>query len=132
VLLSSGQILVCHGFESDAVNRVCLLDAAARKVIRAVGAMAPVPAADGVTDRTEYQLAQPIRIAVSESQGVVYVADFKNDRVLVVSLASLTVKAVLTASVIRRPYRICIDDGGLLYVGSWETGQVLVYNTCSV
>ena len=132
MLLSSGQILVCHGFESDAVNRVCLLDAAARKVIRAVGAMAPVPAADGVTDRTEYQLAQPIRIAVSESQGVVYVADFKNDRVLVVSLASLTVKAVLTASVIRRPHRICIDDGGLLYVGSWETGQVLVYNTCSV
>ena len=59
-----------------------------------------------------------------------YVADFKNDRVLVVNLASFSVQYVLSAGGIRRPYRICIDDNGLLYVGSWETGQVLVYNTC--
>jgi len=75
---------------------------------------------------------QPIRIAISESQGVMYVADFKNDRVLIVSLASLAVQSVLTAGGIRRPYRVCLDDNGLLYVGSWETGQVLVYNTCSL
>jgi len=130
LLLSSGQLLVCHGFESDVVNRVCLLDAAAKKVIRAVGAMAPLPVGGGVGAQTEYQLTQPIRIAVSESQGVLYVADFKNDRVLVVSLVSLSVQCVLPAAGIRRPYRICIDDNGLLYVGSWETGQVLVYNTC--
>lgn len=129
LLPSSGHILVCHGFESDAVNRVCLLDAAATKVVRAVGTMAP---RSGVADQTEYQLTQPIRIAVDELQGVMYVADFKNDRVLVVNLASLSVQCVLTMGGIRRPYRICIDDNSLLYVGSWETGQVLVYNTCSL
>lgn len=127
--MSSGEVLVCHGFESDAVNRVCLLDAAAKKVVRAVGA-AGVLTSGEVTDETEYQLSQPIRAAVSESQGVMYVADFKNDRVLVVSLASMSVQCVLTAGTMRRPYRICMDDNGLLYVGSWETGQVLVYNIC--
>jgi len=97
------------------------------KVTSAVGA----PAAGGrVGSVVEYQLMQPIRTAVSESQGVMYVADFKNDRVLVVNLASLAVQSVLSG--IRRPYRVCLDDNGLLYVGSWETGQVLVYNTCSL
>ena len=130
LLLSSGEILVCHGFESDAVNRVCLLDVAATKVVRAVGATGLSSTSGEVAGQTEYQLSQPIRAAVSESQGVMYVADFKNDRVLVVSLASMSVKCVLTAGSMRRPYRICMDDNGLLYVGSWETGQVLVYNTC--
>lgn len=130
LLLSSGQILVCHGFESDAVNRVCLLDASAKKVVHSLGVSVSAPASGGVTGRTEYQLTQPIRIAVSESQGVMYVADFKNDRVLVVNIATMSVLDVLTANGMRRPYRICIDDNGLLYVGSWETGQVLVYNFC--
>ena len=130
LLLSSGQILVCHGFESDAVNRVCLLDVAAKKVIRAVGAMVSSPAGGAVAGQMEYQLKQPIRMAVSEFQGIMYVADFKNDRVLVVSLSSMSVQSVLTASGIRRPYRICLDNNGLLHVGSWETGQVLVYSTC--
>jgi len=61
-----------------------------------------------------------------------FVADFKNDRVLVVSLVSMTMQCVLTAAGLRRPYRVCIDDNGLLYVGSWETGQVLIYNICSL
>lgn len=126
LLLSSSQVLVCHGFESDSVNRVCLLDPAAMKVIQAIGAAV----GDEASGQTQYQLTQPIRIAVSEAQGIMYVADFKNDRVLAVSLASLSVQCVLMEGCIRRPYRICIDDGGLLYVGSWETGQVLVYNTC--
>jgi len=133
LLLSSGEIVVCHGFESDAVNRVCLLDAAAKKVVRAVGATRRLSSTGGeVTGQTKYQLSQPIRAAVSESQGVMYVADFKNDRVLVVCLASMYVKCVLTAGGMRRPYRICMDDNGLLYAGSWETGQVLVYNICSL
>jgi len=134
LVLSSGEILVCHGFESDADNRVCQLDAAARKVICAVGATATVVLSAGseVAGQTEYQLTQPIRVAVSESQGVMYVADFKKDRVLVVSLAAMSVQSVLMAGSMRRPYRICIDDNGLLYVGSWETGQVFVYNTCSL
>ena len=126
MLLSSGEVLVCQGFESDAVNRVCFLDAATKKVVCAIGASGEV------TGQMEYQLSQPIRVAVSESQGVMYVADFKNDRVLVVSLASMSVQCVLTAGSMRRPYRICMDDNGLLYVGSWETGQVLVYNVCSL
>lgn len=123
LLLSSNQLLVCHGFESDSVNRVCLLDQAAAGVTQAIG-----PSAG---EKAEYRLTQPIRIAVSESQGVMYVADFKNDRVLAVNLASLSVQCVLMEGCIRRPYRICIDDSGLLYVGSWETGQVLVYSTGS-
>jgi len=130
LLLSSGQLLVCHGFESDPVNTVCLLDAAAMKVTRAVGTTSPSPDGGGIAGQTEYQLMQPIRIAVSEPQGVMYIADFKNDRVLVVSLVSLAVQSVLRD--IRRPHRVCLDDNGLLYVGSWETGQVLVYNTCSL
>jgi len=97
------------------------------KVTRAVGTP---PTGGRVASEVEYQLMQPIRVAVSESQGVMYVADFKHDRVLVVSLASLAVQSVLSG--IRRPYRVCLDDNGLLYVGSWETGQVLVYNTCSL
>jgi len=125
LLLSSAELLVCHGFESDPVNRVCLLDMAVTKVLHAVG----TTTRGGASGPTEYQLMQPIRIAVSEPQGVMYIADFKNDRVLVVSLASLTVLSVLMAGGIRRPYRLCLDDNGLLYVGSWETGQVLIYNT---
>jgi len=128
VALSSGQILVCHGFESDTENRVCILDSAMKMVLRALGTSSV--AGSGIAERTEYQLTQPIRVAVSESQGVAYVADFKNDRVLVVALASMSVQCVLASGGMRRPYRVCMDDGGLLYVGSWETGQVLVFNTC--
>ena len=94
-----------------------------KMVLRALGTSSAT--GSGIADRMEYQLTQRIRVAVSESQGVAYVVDFKNDRVLVVALASMSVQCVLTAGSMRRPYSICMDDGGLLYVGSWETGQVL-------
>ena len=122
VLLTSGQLLVCHGFESDAVNRLCLVDVVNGSVMQSmcsVSSTGPPAAAD--------KLLQPMRIVVDETRAIGFIADFKNDRIVVVDLVSLSSISVVK-DVGLRPCSMFIDhDRGKLYVGSWETGHIAVF-----
>jgi len=115
VMLGHDRMLVCHGFESDSANGICLVDTVTGDIVKS-------------TDNSTIGLVQPVRLAIDESRAVVFVADFKNDRIVALDMLSLSSLCVIK-SVGRSPYGMFIDRArGLLYVGSWETAQVAVYD----
>lgn len=117
IMLTNGQLLICHGFESDPTNRLCIVDATTGTILKYLDCVS-----------SSDKLLQPTRIAVAETLAAAFIADFKNDRIVVVDLYAFKCVSVIKG-VGRRPCGMFIDSvSGTLYVGSWETGQINVFN----
>jgi len=123
---SSGEFLVCHGRldRGDPVHRVCSIDADGH-VVQSYG---------GRKGSGRRQINSPTHIAVGRN-GFVFVADFNNQRVLLLSPALSLVREVLSREQLKwLPLRLWLDSaGGTLYVGVNEykngkhiAGQVVV------
>ena len=74
VLLTTGQLVVCHGL-GDSLHRVCIVDDAGR-ITRSYG---------GRSGCDVGQLNEPCHLAVSLGSRLIFVADFGNDRVVLLS-----------------------------------------------
>ena len=123
-----GRFVVCHGWGSDPLHCVCVVDAAAAgsaadvvRVRQSYGG--PPGAADG-------QLSSPARLAV-DRRGRVIVADYNNNRVLLLSRSLDDVTVLVTESDVGRslrPGRLCLDDErARLYVSDDSGRDVLVF-----
>ena len=121
VELTTGQLIVCHGLGNDAVHRVCIVDLEGR-ILQSYG---------GSKGSGSGQLNTPIRLAVN---GIIFVADLNNHRVLMLSPTLSLLLEILSGP--SYPYIIWFDDEtGRLYVGAnkWDThgkfgsGQVNIY-----
>jgi len=121
VELSPGQLVVCHGYNIDAVHRVCIVDSSGQ-VLQSYG---------GPKEPGSGQLHTPVRVAVN---GVIFVVDSYHHRVLMLSQTLCSMREVVSG--LRYPSGICFDDEtGRLYVGDnkwslltgYTSGQVKVY-----
>ena len=115
IQLTSGQFVVSHYGEQ---HRVCLI-ANDGQVSQFYGGQAGSAAG---------QLYNPHHLAV-DKQGSILVADFTNNRVLLLSSSLTFIKELLPPDRgLQRPYRLCLDESrGLLYAGEYSGGKVSVF-----
>jgi len=97
VQLANGQFVVCHGVYGP-LDRVCMVDDDGR-VTRSYGG--EVGSGDG-------QLHFPRHLAVDEDSQLIFVADFRNHRVVVLSLALEFVRYISEG--IQWPKRLHLDQ----------------------
>jgi len=129
VQLPSGEFVVCHGGRADAVHRVCLVSPDGH-VVKSYGG----PKGSS----TLCQMSMPIRLAV-DSSGFVFVVDYHNRRVLLLSPLLHYVRTVVSHEEFKsRPLALHLHVGGnrarRLFVadnhhkdGRWTTGRVVVF-----
>ena len=128
VQLSSGQYVVCHSGRSETLQRVCLIDSDGH-VIMSYG---------GSWGSGTQQLDMPTHLAVDGNESV-FVADFNNRRVLLLSPSLTCVGEVLSREQLKwQPRKMFLDaDRGRLYVaenevkqvGKFASGRVVVVNS---
>jgi len=99
----SGEYIVCHGDYDDPLRRVCLL-----------GSDGQVLASYGAPGE---QMNVPFHLAVARS-GFIFVADYENGRVLLLSPSLTCVREVVSRDKFKcNPVRLCSDvDRSRLYV----------------
>ena len=111
-----GQFIVSHGLYFDFLNRVCVVNSTGH-VTRCYG---------GQRGSAAGQLSEPLHLAVDE-EGNVLVADFYNDRVLLLSKTLDYVRELVSAQNMK-PSRLCLDvSRGRLFVSDGSQTEVLVY-----
>jgi len=124
IQLSNGQFVVCHGERDDPVHRVCLMSSDGQ-VVKSFG---------GVKGSGSQQMNMPAHIAVDRN-GFVFVVDFINHRVLLLSPSLSFVREVVSHEQLKwSPLRLWLDeDRRRLYVADnqWEkdkhtSGRVFV------
>ena len=102
VELTTGQLVVCHSKGRDTLHKVCIVDYKGR-VLKSYG---------GSKGPGSGQLNTPARLAMN---GVIFVADLNNHRVLMLSPTLSLIREVVSG--LRYPLRIWFDDiTGRLYV----------------
>ena len=125
IQLSSGEFIVCHGGIDDRVHRVCLIGSDGGHVVKSFG---------GLKGSATQQINLPAHVAVFD-YGFLFVADSKNDRVLLLSPALTVVRDVLPRGQLKwSPMRLWLDsDIRRLYVavnevkdGICAAGKLLV------
>ena len=99
IQLNSSQFLVSHGWYSDSLHRVCVVDADGR-VLLSYGNKPG--AATG-------QLNEPGHLAVDKTRGLIFVADRYNNRIVVLDCTSLKWSCDLEVSV-AEPYALLYDQ----------------------
>ena len=123
VQLSSGEVIVCHGRNTDPVHGVCLLGTDGQ-VVKSYG---------GPRGSGSEQMNEPFHMAV-DGNGFVFVADYDNHRVLLLSRALTYVREVVSREQLKwKPLRLFLDDDRRrLYVADkWDAkksfaGRVVV------
>jgi len=110
IQLSSGEYLVCHGDIRDPLHRVCLIDAEGR----------PIRSFGGPPGSGNQQLNEPAHMAVDRN-GFVFVADWRNQRVMLLSPRPVNFVREIVPRFPRRltkgPLRVHLDsDRRLLFV----------------
>jgi len=121
VQLTTGQFVLSHGHGNDPLHRVCVVDSSGH-VVQSYG---------GCPGSSSEQMRVPARLAVGD--GFMFVADFDNHRVLMLSYSVSHVGQVGSGP--SYPLRIWYDDDtGRLYVvnnklgdGKWASSHVAVY-----
>jgi len=119
----NGEFIVCHGDSFDAVNRVCKISADGRHIIKSHGGQ---PGSDiGLYD-------VPIHLAV-DSNEFVFVADYGNRRVTLLSPTLDYIRQVVSRDDLKGPNRLCLDiHRRRLYVADTDwvfgAGRVVVFN----
>jgi len=106
VELTNGELVVCHGDEDDDLHRVCIVNSTGR-ILRSYG---------GSRGADSGQLNEPMCLAVN---GVIFVVDSENRRVLMLSPTLSLIRAVVCD--LKGPTCTWFDDEtGRLYVGDNE------------
>jgi len=126
IQLTSGQFVVCHGFNVDADYRVCTIRADGHETVRAHGGQRGPGAG-------QYKL--PVHLAVDDNE-FVFVADCENRRVTLLSPTLDFVRHVVSHNKLKwGPYRLLLDvPRRRLYVaenaiiGGETTGCVVVFS----
>ena len=115
VQLTTGQYVVCHGSGSS-FHRVCVVDGAGR-VTRSYG---------GQRGSDVGQLDRPCHLAVDEDSQLIVVADWGNDRVVLLLRSTLDCVCDMSGEGLSRPDRLCLHHPTRrLYVGQLG-GDVVV------
>jgi DNA-binding beta-propeller fold protein YncE len=98
VQLASAQLVVCHGENSNATHRVCLLTADGRRILM-------------FFDNRQRPLNWPTHIAVDHLHGHVYVADYHNKRIVILNKDMAQIGDVTGVTEEQEsPLRLCLDD----------------------
>ena len=113
VQLTTGQYVVCHG-EFDSLNRVCIVDDDGR-VTRSYG---------GQRGSDVGELNWPCHLAVDEDSQFIFVADRRNNRVVMLSPTLEFVHYISDG--LSGPRRLYLHHSTRrLYVGQWGGGVVI-------
>ena len=113
IQLANGQFVVCHGVYGS-LSRVCMVDGDGR-VTRSYG---------GVYGSGDRQLYFPDHLAVDEDSQLIFVADYRNQSVVVLSPTLQFVRYIREG--MSRPHRLYLDQTTRrLYVGQID-GDVIV------
>jgi len=127
IQLTSRQFIVCHGEVGDPVHRVCMITADGRQIVQSHGGQ---PGSD--TD----QYNVPRHLVVDQNE-CVYVVDFNNRRVKLLSPTLGYIRDVVTSDSLKwNPGRLCLDtQAGRLYVNAneakdnkWIAGRVVIFS----
>ena len=128
IQLTSGQFIVCHGDPSDAVHRVCVVSEDGRDVVQSHGGQRG-------SDPDQYNV--PAHLAVDEN-GFVFVADYNNRRVKLLSPTLDYVRRVVSGNELKwKPTQLCLNISRQhLYVAENEikdgrtlkVGRVVVFS----
>ena len=114
VQLTTGQYVVCHGFLHNDLHRVCLVDDDG-KVARSYG---------GPRGSKVGQLSNPHHLAVDKDSQFIFVADWFNHRVVLLSPTLEFVRYVIEK--LSNPERLYLDQSTRrLFVGKWTGGVVV-------
>lgn len=116
--VDAGKFVVCHGFESGKLHRVCYVDQSGR-TLRAYG---------GANGSGPNRLDAPLRMSV-DPFGYVFVLDRNNDRVQLLSPNLVHVRDLVGRNLngIKQPRRLFLDvNSGCLSVGLID-GRVLIF-----
>jgi len=127
IQLTGGQFIVCHGGLDDAVHRVCMISADGGHIVHSHGGQPG-------SDTSQYDL--PVHLAV-DNNGFVFVVDFNNRRVTLLSPTLNYVRQVVSGNQLKGdPRRLCLDiQTRRLYVddnewkhGKFTAGRVVVFS----
>ena len=111
VQLTTGQLVVCHGDENDDLHRVCVVDVEG-KVTCSYG---------GQRGSDVGQLDSPVHLAVDEQSQFIFVADKKNNRVVMLSPTLQFIRYI--SKELSGPYRLYFHQTTRrLYVGQQRGG----------
>ena len=127
VQLSNGELIVCHGYFTEKLHRVCLIDSKGR-LVKSYG---------GQLGSGNHLMNTPSHMAVDEND-FVFVVDRNNFRVLLLSPTLTYVREVLSPKQLQwQPYRVSVDVkrrrlyvavNEHLKVGDYTAGRVIVVN----
>lgn len=124
VQLDDGNFVVSHGIKTDPIHRVSIVDAKGQPI-------------NGHGNRAGLGLDQlngPTFLAV-DCNGFVFVADFGNNRIIVLKPPTLSPRQLpLDSKLFHRPRTLCFDDArGRLFVGEFTGGRIFaIDNACGV
>ena len=111
---------VCHGWASDRLQRVCIVDAEGR-VVKTHG---------DVAGSSSSSLDSPLRLALY-SRRFLAVADVDNFRILLLGPSPSDVRELISRHDVDRPWRpvrLCLDESReRLYVGDYSNNDILVF-----
>jgi len=112
IQLTTGQLVVCHGYDDDALNRVCMISADGRHIVHSHGGQPG-------SDTGQYCL--PVHLAVDNNE-FVFVADVGNRRVTLLSPTLQYVRQVVSSDKLKwHPHRLYLDvQRRRLYVAERE------------
>ena len=113
IQLANGKFVVCHGDLRGCLHQVCMVDDDGR-VTHSYGGK------DGYDDG---ELNFPRHLAVDEDAKLIFVADWGNHRLVVLSRTLEFVRYIRNS----QPYRLCLDQKTRrLYVGNTERGVIII------
>jgi len=116
--LDADRFVVCHGWESGKLHRVCYIDSVGRTT-RTYG---------GSNGSGSGRMDSPVRLA-ADPFGYVFVLDRNNDRIQLLSPNLVHVRDIIGRNQYgtKQPRRMCLDAaGGCLYVGLID-GRVIAF-----
>ena len=117
IQLCSGEYIVCHGGAADRLHRVCLIGSDGQ-VVKSYG---------GLKGSGSQRMNTPVRLAVDRN-GFVFVLDYVNSRVLLLSPELTYIREVVTCKQLKWiPLTVHLDaDRERLYVAevNYEDGKV--------
>jgi len=113
--LATGQFVVCHGSRSRVLHRVCEVGIDG-KLLRSYG---------GQWGCETEQLDCPFSLAVDRDSQFIFVADYKNDRVVLLSPTLEFVRYVSEG--LTRPCQLYLHQSTRhLFVGQWGEGVIII------
>ena len=123
----SGQFIVCHGYDGNPINRVCIISADGRHIVHSHGGQSG-------SDNGQYTI--PRHLAVDDNESV-FIADIGNRRVTLLSSTLEDVHQIVSPQQLKWcPYRLFLDvrrrrlyvtENDFRHFGDYKSGRVVVF-----